>query len=333
VEYVEDDGTMWTMAAVPSKQQKQDKPPSWGLPRVSERKLDLTKPYVYPDSAGDGVKVYVVDTGVQDTQSDFGGRAKLIKSFVTGEANTDMNGHGTHCSGTIASKTYGVAKKVSLFGVKVLNGQGSGQYSDVIAGINYVTGLAKVGKTVMSMSLGGPKSQAVDDAIVAAIKAGVVAVVAAGNDGGDACQGSPSGAPGVLAVGATDNTDTIANFSNKGKCVGIFGPGVDITSLWKGADGATNKISGTSMAPPPRRRCRGVADVAEVVLHRERGVRRVEELRHQGGREGPGFHQSEPVVEQQRGRTDHLSSFRGSGMCMCVCVLACTVYVVSVGMM
>jgi len=163
---------------------------------------------------------------------------------------SDGNGHGTHCLGTVGFGTYGIAKKANILGVKVLNGQGSGQYSDVIAGINYVAENVRVGKTVMSMLLGGPKSQAVDDAMVAALKKGVVAIVAAGNDGGDACKLSPAGTPGILTVGATDNTDKQASFSSRGKCVEIYAPGVDITSLWKGADGATNKISGTSMATP-----------------------------------------------------------------------------------
>jgi len=179
-----------------------------------------------------------------------GNGAKLIKSFVTGESNTDMNGHGTHCAGTIGSKTYGVAKAANLFGVKVLNGQGSGTYADVISGIQFVAQSVRPGKTVMSMSLGGPKAQSVDDAIEAAITAGVVAIVAAGNESQDACDVSPAGAPSVFTVGASDNTDTVADFSNFGKCVEIFAPGVDITSLWKGRNGATNTISGTSMATP-----------------------------------------------------------------------------------
>jgi subtilisin family serine protease len=243
VKYIEEDAEATIDTA-------QASPPSWGLTRVGERSLDLTKPYNYPAAAGLGVDVYIVDTGIQDTQTDFGGRAKLVKSFVAGEANTDLNGHGTHVAGTIGSNTYGVAKKANLFGVKVLNGQGSGQYSDVIAGINYVAQRVRSGKTVLSMSLGGPKSQAVDDAVNAAVKAGVVVIVAAGNNAGDACSLSPSGAANAYAVGASDNTDKVASFSNFGKCVRMIAPGVNITSLWKGANGATNTISGTSMATP-----------------------------------------------------------------------------------
>ena len=174
----------------------------------------------------------------------------MLTSFIAGEANTDLNGHGTHIAGTIGSKTYGVAKKATLYGVKVLNGQGSGSWSGVIAGINYVVKNAVPGKTIINMSLGGSKSQALNDAVDAAYAAGVVVIVAAGNDAGDAALVSPAGASGAFAVGATDNTDTLASFSNRGKAVRLFAPGVNITSLWKGANGATNTISGTSMASP-----------------------------------------------------------------------------------
>jgi len=176
----------------------------------------------------------------------------MAKSFIPGEDDVDMNGHGTHVSGTIGSTTYGVAKQVNIFGVKVLDAQGSGSDSDVLAGINYVTGVVRPGKTVINMSLGGGKSQSIDDAVTAAAKAGVVVIVAAGNDGNDAdaCQGSPSGASGAFAVGATDNTDTLADFSDAGSCVKILAPGVNITSLWLSDDSATNTISGTSMATP-----------------------------------------------------------------------------------
>jgi len=245
LEYVEADGIVKALGS-------QANPPSWGLPRISEQQLDLSAPYNYPDSAGRGVTVYVVDTGIQYTQSDFGGRASLDKSIITGDSTPDGNGHGTHCSGTIASATYGVAKQVTIKGVKVLDASGSGQLSDVVAGMQYVASKATKDRisVVMSMSLGGPQTQSLDDAANAAVDAGVVTVVAAGNDSADACSTSPAGASKVFTVGATDNTDTIADFSNYGTCVKIFAPGVDITSLWNGADGSTNTISGTSMATP-----------------------------------------------------------------------------------
>jgi hypothetical protein len=243
IEYIEEDGLMHAIGT-------QAHPPSWGETRVSERTLDLKQPYTYYDSAGAGVDVWVVDTGIATEQKDFEKRAVFEKSFVADEEAKDMNGHGTHCAGTIASKSYGIAKKANLHAVKVLNADGSGQFSDVVNGIQYVTSNVKPGKTVLSMSVGGPKSQAVDDAAKAAYKAGVVMIVAAGNDGDDACNGSPSGVQEIFVVGATDKTDTMADFSNYGKCVDIFAPGVDITSLWIGANGKTNTISGTSMATP-----------------------------------------------------------------------------------
>jgi len=242
IAYIEKDGLMHALGG-------QSTPPSWGMTRVSEHALDLTKSYTYPDQAGDGVEVYVIDTGIDPTNADFGGRATMAKSFVANEDAIDLNGHGTHVAGTIASLTYGLAKKVSIFGVKVLDAQGSGQYSDVVAGIQFVASNAKPGKTVINMSLGGPQAQSVDDAVNAAFKAGVVVIVAAGNSADDACQYSPAGAANAFAVGASDNTDTLASFSAIGKCVKVFGPGVDITSLWIGSQ-ATNTISGTSMASP-----------------------------------------------------------------------------------
>ncbi|KAI9592450.1 peptidase S8/S53 domain-containing protein [Syncephalis fuscata] len=243
VEYVQAQNIM-TIAG------QQASPPSWGLPRVSQRNLDNSAPYVYPDTAGEGAEIWVIDTGVVATHSDFEGRATMAKSFVKNEANTDMHGHGTHVAGTTASKSYGVAKKAKVFGVKVLNGQGSGSDADVIAGVQYVAQNARRGKSVVNMSLGGPKSQALDDAVNAAVDAGVVFIVAAGNDSKDACIGSPSGASKVFAVAASDKNDQQAYFSNIGKCVKTYAPGMDIKSLWKGTDGSTNTISGTSMASP-----------------------------------------------------------------------------------
>jgi subtilisin family serine protease len=199
------------------------------------------------------VDVYVVDTGVVDTHTDFGGRAKMLKSFIDGEAGVDLNGHGTHCAGTIGSKTYGVAKKVNIYGVKCLNAGGSGTWAGVVAAIDFAGNYTKGtdNPRIISMSLGGGKNDAVNEVVTKAAARGVVVISAAGNSfGADACNFSPAGAPGGLAVGATDKTDKLSYYSNKGKCVGILAPGTDITSLWLGADGATNTISGTSMATP-----------------------------------------------------------------------------------
>jgi subtilisin family serine protease len=217
---------------------------------------------MYPDSAGAGVDVWVVDTGLFAAHAEFGGRATLVKSFVDGETTPDGNGHGSHCSGTIGSHTYGVAKKATLKGVKVLNSGGSGTWSAVISGVDFVAKNVRKGKTVMSMSLGGGKNQALNDAMNNAVKAGVVAIVAAGNNAGDACQISPASAEHAFAVGATDNADNMASFSNRGKCVKIFAPGVNVMSVWNTA-GSTKTISGTSMATPH------VAGVAASLMSRK----------------------------------------------------------------
>ncbi|KAF8961130.1 hypothetical protein BGZ46_001433, partial [Entomortierella lignicola] len=124
---------------------QESNPPSWGLSRVSEVDLDLSQPYIYNDNAGSGVTAYVVDTGVYAEHNDFGGRASLAANFVDGSANTDENGHGTHVSGTIGGATYGVAKQVKIVGVKVLDAQGSGSTSGVVAGMDWVAQHAKPG--------------------------------------------------------------------------------------------------------------------------------------------------------------------------------------------
>ncbi|RKP08088.1 peptidase S8 and S53 subtilisin kexin sedolisin [Thamnocephalis sphaerospora] len=229
---------------------EQVNPPNWGLTRISQRALDLTKPYVYPDTAGEGVDVWVIDTGIQTNHTDFEGRAIFAKSFIADEAETDLHGHGTHVAGTVASKTYGVAKKARVFGVKALNAQGLGTNADVIASIQYVVQNGRPGKTVVNMSLGGDKSAIVDAAVSAAVDAGIAFIVAAGNESVDACDGSPSGNSKAFAVAASDRTDTQATFSNYGMCVKAYAPGVAINSLWVGQNNLARSISGTSMASP-----------------------------------------------------------------------------------
>ncbi|KAK9760060.1 hypothetical protein K7432_016302 [Basidiobolus ranarum] len=245
VEYVEAE-QVFTVSGV------QNSPPSWGLPRVSQRALNANAPYNYPDSAGEGVDVYIIDTGISVTHSDFEGRATLPVSFISGEATEDLNGHGTHVSGTVGGARYGVAKKVKLIGVKVLSGSGSGTTSGVISGVNWVAQQAKASgrKSVANMSLGGGNSEALKQAVDAAVKAGVTFIVAAGNESQDACNVSPANAGLAFAVGASTITDGAASFSNYGKCVKLSAPGQDITSAWIGGTSATKKISGTSMASP-----------------------------------------------------------------------------------
>lgn len=226
-----------------------ESPATWGLDRIDQASLPLDQTYHY-DSSGTPVNAYVIDTGILISHHDFNGRAFTGVDIVNPGGNAvDCNGHGTHVAGTIGSTTYGVAKNVKLFAVRVLDCQGSGQFSDVIAGIEWVAA-HHVSPAVANMSLGGGASQAIDDAIAAAVQSGVTFAVAAGNEDSDACQTSPARSPLAITVGATNSTDSRSSFSNTGPCVTLFAPGEDITSLWIGSTTSTNTISGTSMASP-----------------------------------------------------------------------------------
>jgi subtilisin family serine protease len=216
----------------------------WGLDRL-DATSGLDQKYTY-NHTGKGVTAYVIDTGIDTSDGDFGGRASVAFD-ATGGGGKDCNGHGTHVAGTIGGTTYGVAKAVTLKAVRVLDCQGSGTDADVVAGMDWVAQNAAK-PAVANMSLGGGKSPSVDAAAKKLSDAGVFLAVAAGNDGADACAGSPSGADGVLAVAAEDRTDASASFTNYGKCVKVYAPGVNITSDWLA--GGTNTISGTSMATP-----------------------------------------------------------------------------------
>ncbi|MGW0501767.1 S8 family peptidase [Micromonospora sp. NPDC003241] len=240
----------------------QANPPSWGLDRIDQRNLPLNSSYTYPNTASN-VTSYVIDTGIRTTHSDFGGRATWGTNTVDTN-NTDCNGHGTHVAGTVGGTAYGVAKATRLVAVKVLNCQGSGTNAGVIAGIDWVTANA-VKPAVANMSLGGGANTSVDNAVINSINAGITYAVAAGNGNAlgqrqNACNYSPARAAPAITVGATQNNDAAASFSNFGTCVDILAPGVSITSAWHTNDTATNSISGTSMASPH------VAGVAALVL-------------------------------------------------------------------
>lgn len=228
-------------------------PATWGLDRIDQRALPLNNSYIY-NADGTGVTVYIIDTGIRFDHVEFGGRAVTGVDEVTpGGTAADCNGHGTHVAGTVGGTTYGVAKKVKLVAVRVLDCSGSGTFSGVTAGVDWVTGQKQANPTVpmaANMSLGGGATQALDDAVARSTAAGVVHVVAAGNSSADACTQSPARAPSAITVGATDDTDTRASFSNYGTCLDIFAPGVNITSAWYTTATATNTISGTSMASP-----------------------------------------------------------------------------------
>ncbi|QWF83056.1 S8 family peptidase [Amycolatopsis sp. CA-230715] len=226
--------------------------PTWGLDRIDQKDLPLDKAYSYANK-GEGATVYVVDTGTDLKQSEFGGRASSGYDFIDDDNDaSDCQGHGTHVAGTVGSATYGVAKGVKIVAVRVLNCQGTGQYSQIISGIDWVAKNAK-GPSVLSMSLGGGADSSVDQAVQGAIRAGITNTVAAGNEGQDACNVSPARTPEAITVAASDAQDkrsiwNSSQSSNYGRCTDIFAPGSNITSLKNG--GGTTQMGGTSMATP-----------------------------------------------------------------------------------
>ncbi|MFE2049568.1 S8 family peptidase [Streptomyces sp. NPDC059459] len=222
----------------------------WGLDRIDQTSLPLSRTYTYPDSAGSGVTAYVIDTGVRVTHQQLGGRAAHGYDAVDGDTNaSDGNGHGTHVATTIAGSTYGVAKKARIVAVRVLDNNGSGTTAGVIAGIDWVT-RNHSGPSVANLSLGGGASATLDAAVRTSIASGVTYAVAAGNSNANASSYSPARVTEALTVGATTSTDARASYSNYGSVLDIFAPGSSITAGWHTGDTATNTISGTSMAAP-----------------------------------------------------------------------------------
>lgn len=217
----------------------------WGLDRIDQEDLPLDDSYT-TEADGSGSAAYIIDTGIDESHPDFGGRAEAAFDATGGDGG-DVQGHGTHVAGTVGSDSYGVAPGADLFGVKVLGDDGSGSYDDVIAGIEWVAENAEE-NAVANLSLGGPVSQAIDDAVNALADSGVFVAVAAGNEGQDAGNTSPGGASGVVTVGASDETDAAAYFSNHGPAVDIYAPGVAVESTVPG--GGTDSYDGTSMASP-----------------------------------------------------------------------------------
>lgn len=256
---------------------------TWGLDRVDQRNLPMNGQYIYKDQAGAGVHVYVIDTGLNASHSEFTGRVAagknfapnndgLVGSFIPGgivplnmaaldfgtglfdggtDANdtTDCNGHGTHVAGTAVGTVYGVAKQATIHAVRVLGCSGSGSNAGVVAGVDWLAANA-VKPAVGNMSLGGGDSAALDAAVQGVINSGVAMAVAAGNDSANACSGSPNKLPAAITVGSTDNGDGVSSFSNFGACVDLFAPGGSITSADYTDNTGTSVLSGTSMASP-----------------------------------------------------------------------------------
>ncbi len=253
VDYIEADQT------VSLNQATLQSPATWGLDRIDQTAKAPNNTYYYYYT-GAGVNAFIIDTGILAAHNEFTGRLKPGYNVIAdGNGTNDCNGHGTHVAGTVGGTTWGVAKGVSLIPVRVLDCAGSGSYSGVMAGIDWVAG-STLRPSVANMSLGGGKSLALNAAVAGAVSKGVTMVVAAGNSNADACRYSPASEPSAITVAATTSSDAKPSWSNYGKCVDIFAPGSSITSAGIAGDTAEATYSGTSMAAPH------VAGVAALAL-------------------------------------------------------------------
>jgi serine protease len=259
VAYVAEDGVVEVSSV-------QNPAPSWGLDRIDQRASELDTEYAYY-ADGTGVDLYIIDSGIQSTHQDFGGRVDTVNAFSTvndGLGTEDCHGHGTHVAGIAGGATFGVAKGVTLHPVRTIGCDGTGAVSDVVAGIDWITARHQAGtgrRAVVNISLNNGYSDALDAAVLTSMAQGVVFVVAAGNFGDDStCSLSPQHLPGVVTVGATDRDNIRWELSDYGPCVDLFAPGASINSTFIGDDAATLEMTGTSMASPH------VAGTAALVL-------------------------------------------------------------------
>ena len=225
--------------------------PPWGLDRIDQRSLPVSKTYTY-SSTGAGVKAYVIDSGIFAGHVDFGGRVRSgFTTVLDGRGTDDCFGHGTHVAGILGGQTYGVAKGVSLIAVRVLDCSGVTTESQLINGIDWVIADHQSGvPAVANISIGGPPSVLIDSAVQALFDDGVSVSIAAGNSGLSACGGSPGRVPSALTVAASNPADARPSFSNWGPCVDLFAPGFSILSAAIGSPTASAIQTGTSMSAP-----------------------------------------------------------------------------------
>ncbi|KAI8985874.1 peptidase S8/S53 domain-containing protein [Pilobolus umbonatus] len=232
-------------------EKKHGKTSNWGLARINQRvKGDLDQ-YEYDTKGGEGIDIFVLDTGVYTDHLDFDGRATHSVNLVKNEDYVDMGGHGTHVSSKIIGSEYGVAKHANVRSVKILNKSGDGTSSSLLKGIEHVMNTATPGKSLVNLSLSGPRSQLIDEAInVLVLEHRIPVFVSAGNAGTDACFFSPSSNPNVFSVGSTDMNDHVPRYSNFGECVSVYAPGSNIVSAYIGGIDSSKSLDGTSMASP-----------------------------------------------------------------------------------
>lgn len=256
VAYVAEDSWVESFAVESLSRYSQTGAVPWGLDRLDQESSSLDSTYSWFAAEWvSNVHVYVLDSGIRSTHVDFGGRVDTFESFSAIEDDfgaEDCHGHGTHVAGTIGGTDHGVSKDVQIHSVRVLDCDGRGTVSSLVAGIEWVTNrvMENPHPAVANLSLGTRGSSILDAAVQTSIAAGIVYIAAAGNSDEDACNYSPARIPEVITVGATDMDDSRAEFSNHGECVDIYAPGRGITSTFNRNDSDTLTMSGTSMAAP-----------------------------------------------------------------------------------